>query len=102
VSSRATLKEIGKRLQQAVAARLFAKADTLVREYQRCLEALPASAQDRADVLQEAAALFENVRRMTLAARAAAAAQLTALPAITATQYCTSERPAQHTWEMRG
>ncbi len=99
---RETLNEIGKRLQHAVAARLFEKADTLVREYRRCLEALPASAQDRAEVLHEAATLFENVRRMTLAARAAAAAQLTALPPITGAQYCTAEQPARNSWEMRG
>lgn len=93
--------ETGNRLRQAIAARLFPKADALLREYRRCLETLPAAAPERQAVLREAAELFESARRMTLAARAAAVAQLAVLPA-KATPYPWPPTPARHTWEMTG
>ena len=97
-----SLREIGKRLQQAVAARRLAKADGIVREYRRCLEALPADAPERARILRASSELFENVRRMTLAARAADAARLTALPVTRAARYSGAEERTRPTWEVSG
>ena len=101
MSPRETITETGNRLRQAIAARLFPKADALLGEYRRCLERLPEAAPEREAVLREAAELFESARRMTLAARAAAAAQLAALRS-RPTPYRTPPAPARHTWEMVG
>lgn len=93
--------ETADRLRQAIAARLFAKADVLLCEYRRGLESLPAEAPEREAILNEAAGVFESARRMTLAARAAAAAHLAALP-LRSTPYPVPPAPARHTWEMVG
>lgn len=99
MSLRESLRDTGKRLHQAVAGCLFARADTLLREHRRCLDALPADAPDREEILREAAELVESVRRMTLATRAAAGAQLKALPA-TLMPYRAPRTTARHSWEM--
>jgi hypothetical protein len=101
VSVRETLSETGDRLRQAIAGRLYGKADALLGEYRRALESLPAEAPEREAILKEAAGLLESARRMTLAARAAAAAQLIALPR-RAAPYPAPPAPARHTWEMMG
>ncbi|MGA2326251.1 MAG: hypothetical protein ABSH05_08175 [Bryobacteraceae bacterium] len=101
MSLRDTLRETGDRLQQAIAARRYPKAEALLRQYRRCLETLRPDAPDRAEVLREAARFFESARRMALAGRAAAAAQLAALPASRA-PYRVPQMPARHTWEMTG
>ncbi len=101
MSLRDTLREIGRRLERAVALRRFNEADALAREYRRCLEMVPTEAPDRADVLQEAAAAFETARRMTLAARAGLAAELAELPSAPAPYRTLPPRP-RHSWEMTG
>jgi hypothetical protein len=96
-----SLRDTGKRLQQAVAARTFPKADALVREYRRCLETLPEDAPNREEILRESAELFESLRRATLAARASAAAQFRDLPTAKA-QYGAPREAPRHSWEMTG
>lgn len=97
-----TLRKVGAKLHQAVAARQFTKADALVREYRRCLDTLPAGAADREEVLRESAVLFEEVRRMALAARSVVETRLEALPKWAPAHYGARESRTRSTWELRG
>ncbi len=78
--------------RRAVSAGLYSKAQALIAEYCRGLASGPA--------LSEAAELIEWARRTTLAARAAAAAQLASLPANMPGYR--AQTPARHTWEIEG
>ncbi len=102
MSLQETLRNAGKQIEQALAAGLFAKADSLLREYNRCLETLSPSAPDREAVLRESSELLENLRRMALAARAAAAAQLNALPSAARMRYGAPAARTRNSWEMSG
>ncbi len=87
-------------LRQAVSAGRFADAQALLLEYRRMLDAAPAGEPERERMFLEAAELVEWARRITLAARAAAAAQLASLPS--APPRYGIEAPARHSWEMVG
>ncbi len=101
MSVREDLTKAGVELEQAIAARLFLKAGALLREYRARLDGVAADAPDREQILSEAASLFESSRRMTLGARAAAAAALAGLPASMAPYRAPDTRP-RNTWEMTG
>ncbi|HOK45222.1 MAG TPA: hypothetical protein PLA43_04905 [Bryobacteraceae bacterium] len=91
---------IADELRRAVSAGLYRKAEGLLAELRRHLDSLPAGSAERETALQEAADLIEWARRVTLAARAAAAAQLANLAVLPA-----GYRPAapeRHTWEIVG
>lgn len=96
------LRKTGAELRYAVASRQFSKIATLAAEYRRGLDALPADAPGREEILRESAALFEEVRRMALAAKAAFAAKLSELPTCAPARYGAPEKQTRSTWELRG
>jgi hypothetical protein len=96
------LRKIGAELRYAVAGRQFSKIEALAREYRRCLDTLPADARGREEILRESAALFEEVRRMALAARASVAARLSELPTCAPAHYGAADKRTRSTWELRG
>ncbi len=97
-----TLRKIGKKLQHAVVGRQFSQADALVREYRRCLDAVPPDAPDREAILRDSTVLFEEVRRMALAARSVVATRLRALPKCAPAHYGEVETRRRSTWELQG
>lgn len=87
-------------LRRAVSAGLYKKAEGLLAELRRHLDSLPAGSAEREAALKEAADLIEWARRVTLAARAAAAARLAGLAVLPAGYRAAA--PGRHTWEIMG
>lgn len=87
-------------LRRAISAGLYPKAQGLLAEYRRVLDSLPAGTAERERALREAMEITEWARRVTLAGRAAAAAQLAGLADSPA--HYRAEAPGRHTWEIVG
>jgi chemotaxis regulatin CheY-phosphate phosphatase CheZ len=93
------------RLRQAVAGGACAQAHGLVRAYgwevREALRKLSPADPQATEIITEARDLLEWVRRMTLSARARAAAQLAQLPGTTAPYRAVCCR-GEHSWELKG